>query len=335
MAFQVASIDPSKFISVRDEWLKDSKLDSVGADRLFESCSLSELVEMNNDELKEYGDKIGLTDIEKERLINGINALNTIEQPGAIQSPKSPKTPKSPKVTLKKLKGSKSKNGLAPRPKSARPSSSGKKKKSKGKSKGSRKDNRIRSKSNAKMKKSPALTRKSSSSSDAPMYDPTGRTGSGSVSSTLLTTTMSPKKTDEGPTEFAKFEVQEIPKDMTTQINEAMARLNSDANLTRDDIRKTFMEFKQKLAEREMRLLHDVDATVEKKTRLLQTQLDYVKDNPDATDLACEPQMRLLIKKPEILRVIMTAGWVLGAASGIFISYYIQNCILFILAQIM
>ena len=338
MAVDLTLIDPSEFIEYRDQWLKDSGLESVGADRLFENCGLSQLTELNSDELEEYANKIGLTDIEKERLKKGINELNGITQPGALQTPltpktprtpKSPKSPKTPKSPRLPTPSNSSKSGLnTPKSKLSRPSTPGKKKKSKLGKSGSKsklspkkdKFSRKRSKSNARAKKSPSpfSRQRSSSSSAAPMYDPTNKSSAPMYDPTNKTT----PKANEG----SKFEndfVREVTvqkvvvaKDMVTQINEAIEKLNSDANATRDDIRNTFMEFRQKLVEREMRLLHDVDATVDKKTRLLQTQLEYVKDNPGATELACEYHMRLLIEKPEILRTIMTAGWVLGAASG-------------------
>jgi len=97
----------------------------------------------------------------------------------------------------------------------------------------------------------------------------------------------------------------------------AIDKITNDANTTKNDIRKTFMEFRTKLTEREMKLLHDVDTTVDKKSRLLQTQLEYVKENNGggATELACDANMSLLIEKTDILRTIITAGWVEGASS--------------------
>ena len=122
---------------------------------------------------------------------------------------------------------------------------------------------------------------------------------------------------------------QKKKKDMKTQIEEAMEKLKNDSNNTKDEIRKTFMEFKQKITEREMKLLHDVDTTVDKKTRLLQTQLEYVKDNGNSTELSVDPNMKLLIEKPDILRTLVTAGWVQGAASG---KHYVSYCLYFLYA---
>eukprot|EP00486_Rosalina_sp_Unknown_P003106 CAMPEP_0201574314 /NCGR_PEP_ID=MMETSP0190_2-20130828/18745_1 /ASSEMBLY_ACC=CAM_ASM_000263 /TAXON_ID=37353 /ORGANISM="Rosalina sp." /LENGTH=606 /DNA_ID=CAMNT_0048002403 /DNA_START=108 /DNA_END=1928 /DNA_ORIENTATION=+ len=330
MAFDLTSIDPSEFIEFRDQWIKDSNLDSVGADRLFENCGLSELVELDGDELKEYGQEIGLSVIERKRLIKGVNRLNGVE------TPKTPRTPMTPSISkdtsnnsipskpvkndsLSPVASPRTPKGKKSQPTLSISTSTSSKKKSKSKSKGKGKGKRGRSKSSAptpteaksresrgksprpskkdKSKRKKVARQRSTSSATTPiMYDPTGKT----------------------PDSSSDKEVEYVPppkKDMKTQIEEAMNKLNNDANLTKNEIRKTFMEFKQKITEREMRLLHDVDTTVDKKTRLLQTQLEYVKDNGAATELAVDPSMKLLIEKPEILRTLITAGWVQGASS--------------------
>lgn len=363
MAFDLTSIDPSEFISFRDQWIKDSNLASVGADRLFANCGLSELVELDNEELKEYAQELNLSVIERKRLIKGVNRLNGIETPKTPRTPMTNTMPNTKPITndtlntptpasptgveeneekvpppatkpkskpKSKAKSRKSSEDTQPSL-SISTSTSSKKKKSKGKGKG--KGKRARSKSSAptpspttpsktrgksprsskksKSKRKAARQRSTSSTtpinndSDKIMYDPTGKTPDAA-----------------SDTEQTAFEYNPPPpakKDMKTQIEEAMERLKNDANTTKTEIRKTFMEFKQKIQEREMRLLHDVDSTLDKKTRLLQTQLEYVKDNGDSTELSVDPSMKLLIEKPEILRTLITAGWVQGASSGIFI----------------
>merc|ERR1712154_597479 len=48
------------------------------------------------------------------------------------------------------------------------------------------------------------------------------------------------------------------------------------------------------------------------------TQLEYIEDNNITTkvDIACDPSMSLEIQKDDILRTLITAGWVEGASSG-------------------
>eukprot|EP01084_Bolivina_argentea_P261401 441707_1 len=91
----------------------------------------------------------------------------------------------------------------------------------------------------------------------------------------------------------------EIEKDLSTLINEGICNLCSDADVTRNDIKSIFDMFRNKLNERENKLLHDVDTTLDKKTRLLQTQLEYTNDlnggtttpNTYERELACDPNM--------------------------------------------
>jgi hypothetical protein len=344
-AFDLTAIEPSEFIEFRDTWLKESGLESVGADRLFETAGLSELVEYDASELKEYADLIGLNVTERKRLIKGVLKLNGAE----LDTPSSSGA-SSPEATLEiststpcliSTTTSKKSGKAAARPKlkeshsnsSASSSSSSKHKRKKSsnavqsekekkpeKAKSSKherqrstatkrdkaKQRRTRSRSKNSVSPKPR-SRKSSkdmrkeaddddAASDAPMYDPTGR-------STPASTPKDAMKTFEKP------------KDLMTEITEAMERLSTDADSTKDQIRRTFMEFRQKLTEREMKLLHDVDTTVDKKTRLLQTQQEYVADNPGSGDLACDPSMSLQIEKEAILRSLVTAGWVKGATS--------------------
>eukprot|EP01083_Nonionella_stella_P107907 313156_1 len=90
MAFDLTTIQPSEFIEFRDSWIKEAGLQKVGADRLFENAGLSELVELDREELKEYAKEIGLSVIERKRLINGITKLT------GTQSSNTPPTPITP-----------------------------------------------------------------------------------------------------------------------------------------------------------------------------------------------------------------------------------------------
>eukprot|EP00483_Globobulimina_turgida_P010714 UN10735 len=76
MAFDLTTIEPSAFMEFRDNWIKETGLESVGADRLFDNAGLLELVELNQSELKEYAQEIGCSVIEGRRLIKGIMKLN-------------------------------------------------------------------------------------------------------------------------------------------------------------------------------------------------------------------------------------------------------------------
>eukprot|EP00484_Ammonia_sp_Unknown_P006843 CAMPEP_0197073212 /NCGR_PEP_ID=MMETSP1384-20130603/210492_1 /TAXON_ID=29189 /ORGANISM="Ammonia sp." /LENGTH=642 /DNA_ID=CAMNT_0042512045 /DNA_START=104 /DNA_END=2032 /DNA_ORIENTATION=+ len=357
--FDLTTIDPSEFIEFRDSWMKESGLESVGADRLFETAGLSELVEYEVSELKEYANLIGLNVAERKRLIKGIIKLNggeadapltpavendaaddacsaastpeaTLEistsspcliatTTGTPQSSK-PKPVPRPKLkeshsnssaasnSSKKHSRKKSNNGTKT-PKSSNESKSSKHERQKSGATKRDKSKQRRTKSRSKKSLSPKpRSRKNSkdidddNTSDAPMYDPTGR-------STPVSASSPPKDA------FHAFDKDNKAKDLLTQINEALQQLSMDANATKDDIRRTFMDFRQKLTEREIKLLHDVDTTVDKKTRLLQTQMEYVTDNPGSGDLACDPSMSLQIEKEPILRSLITAGWVLGATS--------------------
>lgn len=273
MAFDLTTIPASEFMEFRDNWIKKTGLESVGADRLFDDVGLSELVELEISELKEYAKEIGLSVIERKRLIKGIMKLNGLD-------PKTPATP-NPSTPSFSLKTSNKSN---------------KSRKYKKKDKKDKKLKRRRSKS-----KSPVPNDDDDDTKpDGPMYDPTNKT--------------SP---EIKPQQTPKVEVEKIEKTLETLITEAIEKLTNDGNSTKNDIRKTFMDFRTKLTEREMKLLHDVDTTVDKKSRLLQTQLEYVKENNGggATELACDANMSLLIEKQDILRTIITAGWVEGASS--------------------
>jgi len=273
MAFDLTTIPASEFMEFRDNWIKKTGLESVGADRLFDDVGLSELVELEISELKEYAKEIGLSVIERKRLIKGIMKLNGLD-------PKTPATP-NPSTPSFSLKTSNKSN---------------KSRKYKKKDKKDKKLKRRRSKS-----KSPVPNDDDEDTKpDGPMYDPTNKTSP----------EIKPQKTP-------KVEVEKIEKTLETLITEAIEKLTNDGNSTKNDIRKTFMDFRTKLTEREMKLLHDVDTTVDKKSRLLQTQLEYVKENNGggATELACDVNMSLLIEKQDILRTIITAGWVEGASS--------------------
>merc|ERR1711933_505610 len=230
MAFDLTSIPASEYMEFRNNWIKKTGLESVGADRLFDDVGLLELVELEIPELKEYAKEIGLSVIERKRLIKGIMKLNGLD-------PKTPATPNpsTPSFSLKSTKSNKSK----------------KSKKRDKKDKKDKKLKRRRSKS-----KSPVPNENEDGNADAPMYDPTNKTSP----------QIKPQQTPSTP-------IQKIEKSLQT---EAIDKITNDANTTKNDIRKTFMEFRTKLTEREMKLLHDVDTTVDKKSRLLQTQLEYV-----------------------------------------------------------
>eukprot|EP01084_Bolivina_argentea_P119610 212061_1 len=273
MAFDLASINPSDFIEFRDDWITECRLESVGADRLFEDVGLLELIELDSSELREYAHEIGLTVIERKRFIKGLMKLNGIE-------PKTPSTPslssstsnKSFKKTKKKERKSKSTNKRA-------------------------KLKRKRSRSKSKSKSpTPSSRTPSADLDDVPMYDPTRK----SLSSTQLP--------------FIEVTTN-IETDLVEMIHTAIEQIANDGTKTKADIRETFLEFRSKLTEREMKLLHDVDTTVDKKQRLLQTQLEYVKDNCGSNELCCDPSMKLLIERKDIMRTVITAGWVKGASS--------------------
>jgi len=344
MAFDLTTIDPSEIMAFRDQWIKESGLESVGADRIFENCGLSELVELDTDELKEYSKEIGLSVIERKRLIKGVNKLNGIETPRTPRTPRTPITPQiikqeeeekpekqqekeeepqqqnkplSPKTASLQISTSTSSGSSNKKPKTKRKrakSNAGKDNQD-SKKLSAKRDKMKRKRSKSRGKKSPTPSRtpsrnrsragtgtRSPSTSDAPMYDPTNKTSTEEVP--IIS---SPRVRDD--------EIDE-EKDMLTQINEAIEKITMDASATKTEIRKTFMEFKQKITDREIKLLHDVDTTLDKKRRLLETQLEYVKDNSFGTkELACNPNMSLLIEKPEIMRTLITAGWVQGATS--------------------
>merc|ERR1712154_290649 len=112
-AFDLASIDPSDFIEFRDKWLIDSGLEDVGADRLFDNVGLSELIELSTSELKEYGKEIGLSVIERKRLIKGICKLNPSESappPSSHRRANTAAASPTKKLRLKRSKSSKPKN---------------------------------------------------------------------------------------------------------------------------------------------------------------------------------------------------------------------------------
>ena len=347
MAFDLTTIDPSEFIAFRDQWIKESGLESVGADVLFGKAGLSELVEYNDDDLRQFAKEREMDIIETKRLIKAINKLNGIE----VQTPRTPRTPRtpmtpsydikqeqkqpeqqesnynkplSPKTATLEISTSTSSGSSNKKPKTRkkRAKSNAGKDNQDNKKLSTKRDKMKRKRSKSRGKKSPTPsknrskskarsgTRSPSNASDAPMYDPTNKTTTEEVP--IIS---SPRIRDD--------EIDE-EKDMLTQINEAIEKLTMDASSTKTEIRKTFMEFKQKITDREIKLLHDVDTTLDKKRRLLETQLEYVKDNSfGSKELACNPNMSLLIEKPEIMRTLITAGWVQGATSGINISYHI------------
>ncbi len=123
----------------------------------------------------------------------------------------------------------------------------------------------------------------SSEDQDSPMYDPTGKTS---------------------PLNPPKIDIRSISKkdDLILIIQNAIEQISTDGNMTKSDIRSTFMDFRNKLTQREMKLLHDVDTndtTVDKKTRLLQTQLEYISNGNNTNELACDPSMSLNSKEEQ------------------------------------
>jgi len=105
--------------------------------------------------------------------------------------------------------------------------------------------------------------------------------------------------------------------DPEEQIREAMERLNNNAIATRADITVQFKEFRDLLKKREEKLLEDVDATLEKKRRLLQSQLDYEQESGGSgtNALAADPAMMLEIEREQIQNTLTTLGWVHGATT--------------------
>jgi len=107
--------------------------------------------------------------------------------------------------------------------------------------------------------------------------------------------------------------------DIQTRISVALSQIVANAETTKADIRATFLLMRSTLSERELKLLHDVDATLEKKQRLLQTQLEYIRDNDGsnggATELVADPDMKLELQRQELLRTLTTSGWVMGATT--------------------
>eukprot|EP01084_Bolivina_argentea_P082948 150172_1 len=267
MAFDLTTINPSEWIEFRDCWIKESGLEGVGADRLFDDVSLAELVDFSASELKEYAKEIGLSVVERKRLKKGIKSLKYIDN----------------------------KTSTTPTPKKRKKSRSIKKKKSKSKSKSKSRSN---SRSNS------------------------------CISSPLAPISLPTKETHQSIADKLKsggFEIEEEEnerplklRDLPTEIENAITNLESDGEATKDDIRATFHHFKTKITERELKLIRDVDSTIIKKRRLLETQRDYIKENGHETginELAVDPNIGLLIEKPEILRCLLTAGWIEGASS--------------------
>merc|ERR1719249_400187 len=128
----------------------------------------------------------------------------------------------------------------------------------------------------------------------------------------------SPSPDPRSSPERTSTKASESPSvDLETRIEEALEQIVANAAATKEDIRATFLLMRSKITEREMKLLGDVQATLDKKQRLLQTQLEYVRDNQGggATELVADPAMKLELQKHELLRTLTTAGWVQGATT--------------------
>mmetsp|Transcript_40251 Transcript_40251/g.66070 ORF Transcript_40251/g.66070 Transcript_40251/m.66070 type:complete len:677 (+) Transcript_40251:129-2159(+) len=391
-AFDLSSVEPSEFMDFRNSWMKDSGLEAIGAERLFEHAGLTELVELDLSELKEYSQEIGLNVIERRRLTKAISKLNGAATPATPFSPSSAvvETVDSPhsEATVVTKHGddddetelvsfaSATPTGGAPRstnptfvpapiqvqhakqrrntcddaselfsPGSVtpcqvatpdkfvfpRPSKKTKKSRhssckstsnllSSKKSAHAKMNRSNRSKSNRGLRSPSTPSRvgrktptsvvhtpsKNEGDVDGPMYDPTGKSSAPATPNNM-----------ENYGSGTWYERCNREKDLGQRISDAIEKLHSHAEATKQQIRRTFMEFGQRLRERESRLLKDVEATADKKSRLLQTQLEYIKETapPGSSELACDPNMSLLIEKDSVLTTLMTAGWVQGASS--------------------
>jgi len=317
MAVDLTTIDPSDFIDFRNSWIEESGLSAVGADRLFDDVGLSELVELSNSELAEYGKEIGLTIIERKRLIKGINKLNGTKPPKSVGGGKPrlqfSKTPpvsdlkhedafsaagraKSARfaTTTKKTKKSPPSSSKKGRPRSARSNSKRKNKSPNGK----------RSKKKRKSQRSKTLAIMSTASIDNLMVDNEPHRPSPEPLDIAVAASVS--VTSEGPS-----------KGMEAMLSEAIESLTNNAYAAKADITATFGDLRRLLTEREMKLLHDVDGTLERKRRLLQSQLDYERESGghSITELVAEPALSLQMERDQIRRTLATAGWVLGATT--------------------
>lgn len=154
---------------------------------------------------------------------------------------------------------------------------------------------------------------------DGPSYDPVRLSRSRSPSSPGSPNMRRPKSYSHSRLEHSV----EPPVDTKTLVKGALDELTNNAYLTKADISATFKEFRELLTHREQKLLADVDSTLEKKKRLLQTQLDYEETSGggNANELVADPTMMLELEKNEIHDTLSTLGWVHGATTGILNSY--------------
>ena len=116
----------------------------------------------------------------------------------------------------------------------------------------------------------------SSYASDEIMCDPTAQKArTPSVSATNKSPSL--HMASPSPDPRSAQEEEEDPVDLETRIGSVLQQMAANATSTKEDIRATFLELCSKITERELKLLHDVETTMDKKQRLLQTQLDYIK----------------------------------------------------------
>lgn len=328
MAVDLASIDPSEFIEFRDTWVKECGLENA-ADRLFDDVGLSELVELDNSELAEYAKEIGLSVIERKRLLKGIRKLTGLEP--SRQTPTRPQSARSALRHTPTLSISASEPPTATHAHSksmacggpgSRTPTSDKFRKSRKKDKKSKKSKRRRAKTSGN-RASMDLTL-SPYASEEVMYDPTAQKPR---TPEISATNKSPSVRQHSPLPYPRASnasnaspegSSEIsPADVESRISEALQQIAANAASTKEDIRRTFLELRSKITERELRLLQDVDSTLDKKQRLLQTQLDYIRENQGggATELVADPGMKLEMDRHTLLRSLITAGWVQGATT--------------------
>jgi len=318
MAVDLASIDPADFISFRDKWVEECGLEHA-ADRLFEECGLSELVELNTSELTEYAKEIKLSIIERKRLIKGVRKLNGLSSSHSRSRTSS--RPQSARVSRHKpnlsLSAASEPPTTALSTSSQTPNLSTASRRSKKKD---RKSDRKKSKSRRRARTSGSRSSRCSSdlrvSTDDLMYDPTAQpTRTPSVSATNKSPSV--RLTSPSPDPSAERESSPPSVDIQTRISVALSQIAANAETTKADIRASFLLMRSTLTERELKLLHDVDATLEKKQRLLQTQLEYIRDNDGggATELVADPDMKLELQRQELLRTLTTTGWVMGATT--------------------
>jgi len=332
MAVDLASIDPSEFIQFRDTWVKECGLENA-ADRLFDDVGLSELVELDNSELTEYAKEIGLSVIERKRLIKGVGKLNGLSsRTPSLSRPQSARSSSSrtPQISVSaseppSARFSRNKTPSAKTPTSARFKKSNSSSNSKKKEKKSKKGKRRRAKTSGNRSSmdlaiSPYASASASPASDEIMYDPTAqkpRTPSVSATNKSPSLRMASPSPDPRSASSASAAEEPEPVDLETRIGEALEQISGNATKTKEEIRSTFLDLRNAITQRELKLMHDVEATLDKKQRLLQTQLDYIRDNQGggATELVADPDMQLELAKHQLLRTLATAGWVQGATT--------------------